>query len=298
MGFLGGGTSGIHVPLDAMETLTGDIDADIDSLLSLDTVLDGDGLTNGDLPSLDVLADTGGDALPAIGLDLSSDDPQAGVESLLNVLDDIAADPEIESLLDGMLGNAEGGITQDIGGIEDFSDDILAAPGGMMGDMLGGGADAVDTDDDLSLDTGFNVIGIEMDEIDADAGLDAVEALVGDIDIDIGAGAVADAAGGGDIAGAAAGLDAEIDLLDGLLGEEGIDLFEEIGADTFMADDDDAGWPEASLLQGLDDGAGAILGGQGEVMDLPDPVGVLSDGLTPVIAAMGLGGASLGGLFG
>jgi hypothetical protein len=320
MGFFGGGVSDIHVPLDAMETLLGDIDIDIDNLLSLDTILDADGLTNGDLPGLESAIDVATDILPSFDADISLEDLGGSVADVLDGLDGMAGALDVEDALSALADNIADGLADDGGLLNDFLSDVTGAPQGdipvdILGDLIAdGGAqigDAVEGllsggggegDEDLTIDTGFSVMGIEIDDIDVDVPLDAVEAVIGDIDIDIDAAAIIGALGGGD--GAAAGAAADIDLLDPLLGEGGIDLFGDIGGG---ADYEDEGldWPEASITDGIADlasGAG-LLGGAGEILDLPDPVGVVTEGLGSLIddtplSTGGGGGGLFGGLFG
>src|SRR5690606_19378916 len=142
-----------------------------------------------------------------------------------------------------------------------------------------GGDDNDGADTDIILDTEFSILGIDADQLDVVLPLDVVESLVGDMAID--AGAMIDALVAGDI-GDALDLDIEADILDPLLGEDGFSLSDNLGGDSLD-------WPEASILDGAADLAGGLLGGGGELLDLPAPDGVLADGLGSVLDDTPLG---------
>lgn len=340
LGFFGGGTSDIHVPLDAVETLIGDIDIDIDNLLSLETILDADGLTNGDLPGLESTIDVATDILPGFETDIALDDLSGSVEDLLGGLEGLAGDVDVADTLAALQENLQDGLAMDGALLDDFLTDVADAPGGdiftditgdvvaqagddigdavealfgdsgdiaapledILGDIGGGGGEEPG-DEDLTLDTGFSVLGIDMDDVDLDVPLDPVEALVGDIDVDIDAAAIIEEAAEGDIldaVGAALAVEADIDLVEDITDLESIGLFADIG-DADEHDDEGLDWPEASITDVVDDVTGGLLSGGGEILDLPDPVGVLTDGLGGVIDDTPLstgGGGLLGGLFG
>ena len=309
LGFFGGGTSDVHVPLDAVERLLGDIDVDIDNLLSFETILDSDGLTNGDLPGLESTVDVATDILPGFDADITLDDVGGSVEDVLDGLDGMVGDFDVADTLAALQDNLQDGLAMDGALLDDFMTDVTDAGGGDLGDLTAGllpdAGDGTEMgDEDLTLDTGFSVMGVEVDDMDADVPLDVVEAVTGDIDIDIDLAAVVDEAADGDITdavGAALGAEADIDLIEGLTGVEELSLFEDVG-DGASYEDEGLDWPETSITDGLDGiTGGGLLDGAGEIMDLPDPVGVLTDGLGGIVddTPLGLsGGGVFGGLFG
>lgn len=280
----------LDATLDPIENLVGDIDIGLN--IQTDAVQD---ILNGDVEgAVDSVLDN---LTNGIDLNLAllnpEDEQNSGVE--LN----------LDSVTDGVLGDG-------------VVDDVL---GDLTGGLLGNGdVDEPGADDDLSIDTGFGLGDVILDQVDLDATLDPVENLVGDIDIGINiqTDAVEDILSG-DLEGAldsvvdnlANGIDIDIALLNpepnqnGGLDASGLGGLGDLAGDLLSGGGQLGSWPEATvggdLLGGVGDALGDVLGG-GSI--LPEPEGLLSEGLGLINEAVGGGGnqggllGGLGGLFG
>lgn len=273
----------LNATLDPIENLVGDIDIGLN--IQTDAVQD---ILNGDLEgAVDSVLDN---LTNGVDLNLALLNPEDGQNSGLEL--------DIGSITDGVLG---GGIVSDVLG---------GATGGLLGS---GDLDAPGADDDLSIDTGLDLGNVILDQIDLDATLDPVENLVGDIDIGINiqTDAVEDILSG-DLEGAlnsvvdnlANGINIDIALLNpepnqnGGLDASGLGGLGDLVGD-LLGGGQLGSWPEATvggdLLGGAADALGDVLGG-GSI--LPEPQGILSEGLGLINETVGGGGGHHGGLLG
>jgi hypothetical protein len=260
---------GIHIPLDAVETITGDIDLDLGVATDLlgDTA---DGLVDGFAggTGTDGLLPGVGDALGDLTNDLpipgGGTDADGGSGLQIDFVDSDIVDLDIDAPLDNVMPVFGNGTPEINVGME----------------LLGSGeTDNGAGDTDISIGLDASVAGIEVPDIQIDIPLDPVEQIVGDIDLDIGA---------------------AIDILNetpdtGILGD--------LPLPSGVTGDADTGgigaWTENALpdLTG-GDLAGDLLGGVSEPV-LPDPVGGVAEGLGGLLGGQGGShGDHLGGLFG
>lgn len=273
----------LNATLDPIENLVGDIDIGLN--IQTDAVQD---ILNGDLEgAVDSVLDN---LTNGVDLNLALLNPEDGQDSGLEL--------DIGSITDGVLG---GGIVSDVLG---------GATGGLLGS---GDLDAPGADDDLSIDTGFDLGNVILDQVDLNATLDPVENLVGDIDIGINiqTDAVEDILSG-DLEGTldsvvdnlANGINIDIALLNpepnqnGGLDAGGLGGLGDLVGD-LLGGGQLGSWPEATiggdLLGGATDALGDVLGG-GSI--LPEPQGILSEGLGLINETVGGGGGHHGGLLG
>lgn len=265
--------NGLDVPLDAVETLVGDIDLDLTvagDLLGaaadglIDTALGGTGEDTLLSGVGDLAGGLVGNLLPGMnGDDTSDGDVDLG--GALNLFGDDAATTTLDGILDPVEGLTAGDI--DLGmtpNIELFGSQIDNAEG--------------DTDIDIDLDIG--VLGIDLPPVDLEIPLDPVEAIIGDIDF---------------------GMDSAIHLLEpGFIDDTLGGLVDGAG----QAVDDLLAWPENILPDAGDILSGGLLGGgDGSADILPDPLGSVAEGLGLLPFAQDHGGSSGGlglgsGLFG
>ncbi len=223
---------GLDVATDILPDFAGGLSTN-DILGGVTDLLDGalggaDGLPlgdilNGDLLGSDVIGgvldgllgagDGNGDGLPLVGDLLGGDLP--GIDIVGDALEGILNGGDGLPLVGDLLG---GGLP---GG------DVV---GDLLGGLLGGGQPAPGGDTDLTLNTGLELLGHELPDINLDIPLDPIEALLGDIDIDVSLTALTDGTlvqdllsevGEGDLVGAVdtitanLGIDAALDLLGG-----------------------------------------------------------------------------------
>lgn len=133
-----------------------------------------------------------------------------------------------------------------------------------------GGDDAAD-DVDIDVEANVDVAGADVADVDVEVPLDPVEAVLGDIDVEVDA-AIDDFA-----------ADQADELAIEVASDDGADAESEDGV--LIASDDEAI---------ADSGAGAG-GSQGVGADLPDPAGVISEGLGGIVESSG--DLSVAGLF-
>lgn len=242
-------------------------------------------------------------------------DAQALLEDLgehtFSIIDDLHA-LNIEGIVDTVIGDE--GVLQNIGGIvpelglglDDVlpGEDILGSDivTGLLDNLSGGDTTPI-TDTDLTIDTGLEVVGLDIP-------LDPLEALLGDIDVDLDVVAMTNPesvvdilqdALAGDIDGiiddldTGLGLDTHLDLLTG--GDIDLDIFPDNLGDISSG--------AGAVGGGLSEAVGSLLGSPQVPDVLPEPVGTITQGLghvvdtTPVLG--GLGGLlhhGGGGLFG
>ncbi|HEY8190082.1 MAG TPA: hypothetical protein VIF12_05310, partial [Micavibrio sp.] len=258
---LGGG---IDVPLDVVESITGDIDLDLGIAANLlGQTADGlvDNLAGG--TGTENVISVAGDALGGVA------------DGLLGTLVD-GETPDI--LSGGDIGGILPGIQIDF--IEADADGIdFDAPLHDILPVFGGGeANDVTGDTDIILNLDIDVAGLEVPEVDLDIPLDPIESITGDIDL---------------------GLGAAISLLDGSPATGG--LGDILGGEYPLAGGgEDAGdqiaWPE-NILPDPGDLIGDTLGGI-SAPALPDPVGGVAEGLGGLLGGHGGHGGHHGGLFG
>lgn len=296
LGFGGIGAIGAHIPLDPVEALIGDIDINLDINAALQDLLSG-GLS---VPEIDIGLLSDGEVLEGLEILLSTDDLLGDavviVEDILggDLIGDVLA--PVENIVDH-LGDALSG------------DDLLGdLTGGVLDGLLGGGGEGgnPDGDTDLTIDTGLAIGDAVLENIDLDVTLDLVENIVGDIDIDINLNTdVVNEILSGDIDGAIDDLlntvdnliDVHIDLFNPEAGQDGgIDLG--LGGLIDGVIDDLGSWPEATI----GDVVGDVLDLGGDIVGdiLPEPEGIVSEGLNLIdnIISGGGGGGGGGGLFG
>lgn len=314
---------GLSVPaIDLALLSTGDVLPGLDAIIGTDTLIPDavqlvEDLTGG-LMNGDILG--GGITGPVENL---LDQVTGGLAGG-DILGDLLGGDVIDNLTGGILG---GDIADDlIGG--DIVGDLLGgnadhAVGDLLGGILGGdGEDAPSTDTDLSVDTGIALADTLIDDIDLDVTLDPIENLVGDIDIDVNLNTdIVNDVLAGDVEGAVNEaidtinnlIDIDIDLLNPEPGQDdgiGIDLGNVLGGGAI---EDLLSWPETTISDTLGGGLGGVIPGGGGGLDaiapvLPEPLGVISEGLGivhDIIPGGGLGGGGggghgglLGGLFG
>lgn len=210
-------------------------------------------------------------------------------DTVQDVVDNLGAGDPVIDLVDG--------VTDGLGDAP--VQDVVDQAGDLIGGLLGGGGDesaaafASDGDTDLNVGIDLDVAGLDTGDLGQSINLDPVEDILGDIDIDVGTDAVAGLDGGslGDIIDgidAGLGMDADLDVLGDINDGDGIELGGSL--DDVLGD---VSWPEASVTDGIDDAVGGLLGG-GDA-SLPDPGGVISDGLAALGGGSSSGGGSLGG---
>lgn len=275
----------LHIGLDPVESLLGDIDLDLTTSGNLlGAVAPGliDDAAGG--TGLDSVQSVLADALTPIATGLlGTGDDGGGTDGDVQLGTDIGLGDLVENLglegtdLDDLnLGNDLAGGVQSVAldPIEDLIGDIdLAADIGLMG---GGETDNSAGDSDLSVPLDLGLADNGLSDIAIDIPLDPVEEIAGDIDIDLGLavnllgdtadGLVNDGAGG-------TGDSTIISNLGDDLGALGDDVIEDIHAD--LADT----LPDASLDDLLGGADNDIAG------DLGDALGALEDSIIDDVAA-------------
>lgn len=318
LGLSGLGTVATHIPLDPLESILGDIDMAV----SADSIVTN--LLAGDVQGiLDVGILSDGEFLSGIDAVISADDVFGStVDSIENIADAVMNADAVGDIVDNVL---DGDILENdqIEGIVDVVDDIVPldsvtdVAGDLLGGILGGGADDDGgADTDLVVDTGIEALDSLLADTGIDVTLDAVENIVGDIDVDVSLETdIAEDILAGDVAGAVDEaidavtnlIDVDIALLnpeagqDGGLGIDGLDNIDLVSGG-LLGDvgDDLTSWPEAAIGDVLGDAGGGLLG-DGDIAGLPEPEGILSEGLNLInetVSGGDSGGGLLGGLLG
>lgn len=325
LGFGGIGAVGAHIPLDPVEALLGDIDIDLDINAALQDLLEG-GLS---IPNIEIGLLSGGEVLEGVEILISTDDL---VGDMVAIVDDVLGDELIgdvvgvvDDLTEDLLGESPvGDVVEGVENILGHVGDALSGDdplgdlvggdvignltGGLLDGLLGGGDGGgggnPDGDTDLTIDTGLAIGDAVLENIDLDVTLDLVENIVGDIDIDINLNTdVVNEILSGDIDGAIDDLlntvdnliDIHIDLFNPEAGQDGgIDLG--LGGLVDGVIDDLGSWPEATI----GDVVGDVLDLGGDMIGdiLPEPDGIVSEGLNLIGDVLGGGGSGGGGLLG
>lgn len=304
----------LDVPLNPLELLLGDIDITIDAQTLVEDLGEHTFAIIDDLHALDVEG--------VIGTVISDDGILQNIDGIIPQLDlglDIATDifPDFDAALAS--NDILGYVTDLISDITADLDDTLPAGDilgsdvvtGLLDNLLAGDPVPVPgSDTDLTIDTGLDVVGLDIPDINLDIPLDPLESILGDIDIGLDLVSLTDPesvtdilhdALAGDIDGiiddlnTGVGLDTHLDLLEG----------NDIDLDIFPDNLGDIASDVGAVTEGLSDAVGSLLGSPQIPDVLPDPVGTITEGLghvvdtTPVLG--GLGGLlhhGGGGLFG
>ena len=309
--------AGLDAIIDPVEDIAGDLDANLDIASDLLNASDTD--------------NSAGDSDVDVGTDIEVVDTQIiggdtdvhvdAVEQITGDLDidaDLAtdvlgetADPLVNS---GAGGSGEDTVLSEIGdGLTDIAETVV--PGLNAGD----GAE-----EDLSVDTGVEVLDESLVDSDLGSVLDPVEEIIGDIDSELGLNTDILNSDGTDNGSGDSDLTADIDLdlagndvidqpldvtldpVEQLTGDLDVNIdtaIDLLNSDSTESGDgtelgDDASWTESTITDGGGLFGDIINGTDGLGDALPDPAGTVAEGIGVLDVDPELDVGSIGGLFG